>query len=556
MFIGLTVTGPAAWAWFVAQCQSFAANAGSVLVTSVWQSAVVVCALEIALRLAPRISAAHRFALWAAGFALAIAIPFVQLVHFAGSSSSAAVFGSSISPTASHALFQVDTRWGYAIAALWLIASLIRAGALVVHSLRLRQLWKAAQPVEIDGFAHRGVPCVEICTTQTLDRPSVIGFLSPRILIPDWLLPRLTPAELRQIVLHESEHLRRGDDWTNLLQKLCLVIFPLNPALAWLEHRLCREREMACDEGVIRITNAPRAYAACLASLAERRLERRGDALSLGAWHRRSELVFRVHRILLHKRTMSRTAAGVLLTALGLALVAGSVEMSRFPQLVAFVPRHNIQAVVPAGQVQQLQQSRLDALLDNENAQAKPQLPATYIAVPAKALLPDQHPAGSARTQKRIAPKSAPEGSPTNDAASIAAQQIAKADQLGDRVISPESQPQQWVVVAAWREVTTVSRVPQVISDFASDSEAAKIPSPDVSNNNAIPATIATSIAGTTTATSPATQESRTKNHAEAPVRRFTLTQLILHVVPAGPNSNSTQPPTAPVRDSWFVIQL
>ena len=113
---------------------------------------------------------------------------------------------------------------------------------------------------------------VEICTTTTLQRPSVIGFLKPRILIPDWLFARLTAGELEQIVLHEAEHLRRRDDWTNLLQKLCLVLFPLNPALVWIERRLCREREMACDEGVIKITHAPRAYASCLARLAERGL--------------------------------------------------------------------------------------------------------------------------------------------------------------------------------------------------------------------------------------------------------------------------------------------
>ncbi|MEI4861539.1 M56 family metallopeptidase, partial [Klebsiella pneumoniae] len=81
-------------------------------------------------------------------------------------------------------------------------------------------------------------------------------------LIPDWLFARMTAGELEQIVMHEAEHLRRRDDWTNLLQKLCLVLFPLNPALVWMERRLCREREMACDEGVIRMTRAPRAYAA------------------------------------------------------------------------------------------------------------------------------------------------------------------------------------------------------------------------------------------------------------------------------------------------------
>ena len=127
---------------------------------------------------------------------------------------------------------------------------------------------------------------VTLCTTEMLDRPSVIGFLAPRILIPAWLLARLTAGELEQIVLHEAEHLRRGDDWTNLAQKLWLAAFPLNPALAWMEHRLCQQREMACDEGVVRITNAPRAYAACLASLAERGLERQTRRVEAFHWVR------------------------------------------------------------------------------------------------------------------------------------------------------------------------------------------------------------------------------------------------------------------------------
>ena len=132
----------------------------------------------------------------------------------------------------------------------------------------------------------------------------MIGFLAPRILIPEWLFARLTPGELEQVVLHEAEHLRRRDDWTNLLQKLSLVLFPLNPALAWMERRLCREREMACDEGVVRRTQAPRAYAACLTSLAERGLQRRVQALSLGAFERRPELVHRVHSILRRRQAL------------------------------------------------------------------------------------------------------------------------------------------------------------------------------------------------------------------------------------------------------------
>jgi hypothetical protein len=244
---------------------------------------------------------------------------------------------------------------------------------------------------------------------------------------------------------------------------------------------------------------------------------------------------------------MNRTAAGTLLATLGSVLVAGSIEMSRFPQLVAFVPKHNIQAVTPARQ--------LDALLASENA-ARPQLPASYSAIPAKAILSAPHPAASA-TRKRMAPKPVPGGRPTNDAASIGAPQIAKSDQFGDRVVSSEPQPQRWVVVATWREVTTVSRVPQVISDFASDNETSQIPSASgATNNTAVPTTPAVNAASTISTNASTAQSSKIQNHADAPVHRFTVTQLILRVVTASPNSSSTQPPTASVRDGWFIIQL
>jgi hypothetical protein len=296
---------------------------------------------------------------------------------------------------------------------------------------------------------------------------------------------------------------------------------------------------MACDEGVVRITNAPRAYAACLASLAERRLERRAEALSLGAWHRRSELVHRVHRILLQKRTMSRTAAGALLATLGSMLLAGSVEMSRFPQLVAFVPKHTTQAMAPE------RQQQLDALLARENAEAKSHLPASYRALPAKAVLRDQPSIASTHTRRHSTTKPVPETQPSHEALSTTAQQIASSEQLGDRVIPSQPQPQQWVVVTTWREFSSISRVPQTISDFAPETETQPVPSTSTNTQTSAAATKATP------AQSPTAQ-----NHSAVHEHQFTVTQLILRVVPATPNSNPTQPPTTTVRDGWFVIQL
>jgi hypothetical protein len=394
-------------------------------------------------------------------------------------------------------------------------------------------LWKAARPVEVGAAVVNALKDVRggrvaICTTETLDRPSVIGFLAPRILIPGWLMARLTQGELEQIVLHEAEHLRRRDDWTNLVQKLVLVVFPLNPALMWMEHRLCREREMACDESVVRITNAPRAYAACLASLAEHGLERRAEALSLGAWQRRPELVHRVHGILWRKRGLSKAGAVALLGTVGCALVAGSVEMTRCPQLVAFVPEQKSMAMTPA------RQSEMTAILARENAGAKT-LPLGFRVVPAKAVMPEMGRASLAKAAKHDAAKNP---GVVNLHGTESTRQIAKADAAGDRV-NP-GPDQQWVVLAAWEEVQTVSRT---YSNTSNDFEASA-----VADGGAAQARQDNNMAAGQAA-SKTPQQNQTSS-------QYTVTRLILRVVPANTNPNSTQPATAVVRGGWFVIQL
>jgi beta-lactamase regulating signal transducer with metallopeptidase domain len=527
----LETTAPVLWAWLASACET----AATTLATSIWQGAVIVCGLEIALKLMPRISAAHRFVVWVAGFVISVGLPWLPLLHFGTSRS---VVGVGEAGSAAAPLLQLDTRWVLAIAALWAGASAVRAANLALHSIRLRRLWKAARPVQLTASLVETLNDVRggrvgICTTESLDRPSVIGFLAPRILIPAWLMARLTQGELEQIVLHEAEHLRRGDDWTNLAQKLALVLFPLNPALAWMERRLCREREMACDEGVVRITHAPRAYAACLASLAERGLERRAEALSLGAWQRRPELVQRVHGILRRKHRLSKGAAVAMLGTVGCALVAGSMEMARCPQLVAFVPRQNSVAMTAE------RQREMAAMLARESAEAKITLPQGFRAEPARAVMSDVNGASPVKPARHNARKGVAAG---NMHAREREQQIAKADAAGDRVNpGPE---QQWVVLAAWEEVRTVSHIS---SGTTSDYEANAVME-DGAGQTLLDSTLT---AGHDTTAGPAASKTPHPNQASS---QYTVTRLILRVVPA--NSNSTQPATAVVRGGWFVIQL
>jgi beta-lactamase regulating signal transducer with metallopeptidase domain len=311
------------------------------LIAAIWQGTLLAAAAALALRLVPRIPAAARFAIWFAVFALIVALPMLQLAPRNPSQAPAAA--------PAHAFFSFDSRWTLAIAAVWVAASLLRAATLIAAALRVRTLARNATPIayEFTSTPRR----TQICASSDIDRPTVIGFFSPKILIPTWLLDKLTPAELDHIVLHESSHLNRADDWLNFLQKLALVLFPINPALAWVERRLCFERELACDERVLNELAAragqsaytATSYASSLATLAEYRLQHRGLVQNLtlalgalGASTCKSELGRRVARILTPAMRMRPLHARLATAAAIAALLFTTTELEHSPQLVSF----------------------------------------------------------------------------------------------------------------------------------------------------------------------------------------------------------------------------
>ena len=83
--------------------------------------------------------------------------------------------------------------------------------------------------------------------------PALVGFIRPRILLPQHVLDAMAFDELRLILLHELAHIKRRDVLINWIATLIAVIHWPNPA-AWLvSWRMRVERELACDELVLRI---------------------------------------------------------------------------------------------------------------------------------------------------------------------------------------------------------------------------------------------------------------------------------------------------------------
>jgi hypothetical protein len=121
--------------------------------------------------------------------------------------------------------------------------------------------------------------------------PAVVGFVRPRIVIPQWTLS-LPMRERRLMLEHEVEHVRANDPSLLLLTGILLVLFPWNAALWFMAHRLRLAIEIDCDARVIG-DNAAEEYGLFLVAVGERRAH--GIFLAASLAERRSSLERRIH---------------------------------------------------------------------------------------------------------------------------------------------------------------------------------------------------------------------------------------------------------------------
>lgn len=155
--------------------------------------------------------------------------------------------------------------------------------------------------------------------------PIVSGWLRPVILVPvDF--PQWPFGRRRMAILHESAHIIRGDHWILLLFVLAKAVYWFHPLVWWLTRTAEQQREMACDDHVLKSGVQSTAYAELLVDLASRissvELVACGIRSSKGSLRCRIEHILDFPRVR-YSAMRSRFAIGVCLTGLlaGTALV-------------------------------------------------------------------------------------------------------------------------------------------------------------------------------------------------------------------------------------------
>jgi hypothetical protein len=135
---------------------------------------------------------------------------------------------------------------------------------------------------------------VRFLESRHVDVPTVIGWLSPVVLLPASVLAGLTPRQVEAILAHELAHIRRHDYLVNLLQAVVETLLFYHPAVWWVSRRIRVERENCCDDLAVSLCGDPVAYAAALAELEGLRSTNRELALAATG----GSLLQRVKRLL------------------------------------------------------------------------------------------------------------------------------------------------------------------------------------------------------------------------------------------------------------------
>jgi beta-lactamase regulating signal transducer with metallopeptidase domain len=87
--------------------------------------------------------------------------------------------------------------------------------------------------------------------SSELSSPSVMGFVSPRILLPSGCIDHLKESELKGILFHELGHILRADLFTMGIIQLALCVHWFNPLCWLLFYAAESDCESACDAFVL-----------------------------------------------------------------------------------------------------------------------------------------------------------------------------------------------------------------------------------------------------------------------------------------------------------------
>jgi uncharacterized protein (TIGR03435 family) len=207
---------------------------------------------------------------------------------------------------------------GTAVFLLPVIAGLWQLRRLHTSGLPWRQGRAIVDALAADGGIRRRI---DVLLHESMPGPMTCGAVRPAIVLPVDA-PHWPGEELQRAIVHELEHVRRGDWLIHCLARTACACYWFHP-LVWMAWReLSLEAERACDDAVLRRAEAT-AYADQLVLLA-RRLSSSGNPPVL-AMANRADLAARVLAVLDPRQPRGRAGVGSVALVVGAAAVVVTI---------------------------------------------------------------------------------------------------------------------------------------------------------------------------------------------------------------------------------------
>lgn len=343
-------------------------------------SLVVASILFVALR-SRAIAPEKRAGLLLAAFVFAVVGPIVPLpidawpdpIRAAVSTSTATDLSAdaplqtpALAPAGAHrAAWTIAPELAALMIALWLGGAVWRLARLAAAHRATRRIVAASQRSAAIERGHRdAVPAgVEVRLSPAFG-PAAIGIVRPTIVLPASLAAALPAPSLRAVLLHEANHIRRGDLVVLLLQRTAEAVFWWNPVLRRMGAALDTAREIACDVGASRAYGSGVDYADALLDSVERLqpAQQLGHAQRLCATASLSTLEQRIDAIVGEPPASIWTAAAPALVvgALATAWLAAGIAAPRTELMRDTAPSYP--TATASGADTALSQSRQNAL--------------------------------------------------------------------------------------------------------------------------------------------------------------------------------------------------
>lgn len=169
----------------------------------------------------------------------------------------------------------------------------------------------------------------DLVVSEAVTTPMVTGLWRARIVLPVGLESILPSEDVRMVLLHELAHVKRGDLWMAWLAWIAGALHWFNPAVRYFVGRARKDREMACDEWVLRFISDSHAYGSALVRFLETRQAPTPQLGTIGIFENKSALVQRVKRIASYRRPTvwgSAIGAALLITVGALTLTGASAS--------------------------------------------------------------------------------------------------------------------------------------------------------------------------------------------------------------------------------------